>query len=232
LFGIPGNSAIAEVSPGKSADISVPLQPDLLFLQQQLGSGFFSSQDVTNTIFVGFMSRLRSAMPTGVANSQLKSELEELFQEHSHLLYCTAYSMLGNTADAEDVLQTVFLRLLRRGLPPDLRINTKGYLYRAAVNLSLNVIRTRKRLEFTDDQSRFDRVMEGHGSDPAEEMQRRLAEGIAALSPEDAQVLILRYIHHHTDAEIGKLLGVSRGTVAMRVFRSRRRLKKLMGEEK
>jgi hypothetical protein len=41
LFGIPGNSVIAEVSPGKSADISVPLPPDLLFLQQQLGSGFF-----------------------------------------------------------------------------------------------------------------------------------------------------------------------------------------------
>jgi RNA polymerase sigma-70 factor (ECF subfamily) len=171
-------------------------------------------------------------MSTVVANSQSASKLEQLFREHSHLLYCTAYSMLGNTADAEDVLQTVFLRLLRSALLPDFTRNPKGYLYRAAVNLSLNVIRTRQRLEFTDDQARLDKPIDDHRPDPAAEMHRRLAEGIAALSPEDAQVLILRYIHHHKDAEIAKLLGVARGTIAMRVFRSRRRLKKLMGEEK
>jgi RNA polymerase sigma-70 factor, ECF subfamily len=168
----------------------------------------------------------------GMTSRQLKPELDQLFREHSHMLYCTAYSMLGNTADAEDVLQTLFLRLLRRELPPDIGRNTGGYLYRAAVNLSLNVIRTRGRMEFTADNERLDRTVECDRVDPAEDSRRRLTEAIAALSPADAQVLILRYIHHHTDAEIAKLLGVSRSTVSMRLFRSRRRLKKLMGEEK
>jgi RNA polymerase sigma-70 factor (ECF subfamily) len=52
----------------------------------------------------------------------------------------------GSAEDAEDVLQTVFLRLLRR-LPPDLQKNPKAYLYRAAVNQSLDLIRRRRREE-------------------------------------------------------------------------------------
>lgn len=171
-------------------------------------------------------------MSTVVENSRIKPELEQLFREHSHLLYCTAYSMLGNTADAEDVLQTLFLNLLHHNLSPDIQKNAKGYLYRAAVNLSLNVIRARKRLEFTADDKRLDVAVDGQETDRVEDTHRRLADGIAALSPADAEVLILRYIHHQSDAEIAKLVGVSRGTVAMRLFRSRRRLKKLMGEER
>ena len=71
----------------------------------------------------------------------LDSEFEKLFREHSQMLYRTAYSLLDNAADAEDVLQTMFLRLLRNGLPPDVRRNVKGYLYRAALNLALDTIR-------------------------------------------------------------------------------------------
>jgi RNA polymerase sigma-70 factor (ECF subfamily) len=165
------------------------------------------------------------------AVTQLKPELEQLFREHSQMLYCTAFSMLGNTADAEDVLQTLFLRLLRRELLPDLKTNPKGYLYRAAVNLSINVIRARKREELTGDNAVLDTAIDTSGSDAAEAAARRLTEAIAELSPADAQIIILRYIHKHSDAEIGRMLGISRGTVAMRLFRSRHRLKKLMGEK-
>jgi RNA polymerase sigma factor (sigma-70 family) len=81
------------------------------------------------------------------AYKPLEREFEELFREHSQLLYRTAYSLLDDPADAEDVLQTIFLRLLRNGLPPGFHKNVKGYLYRAAVNASLDLIRARKRRE-------------------------------------------------------------------------------------
>ncbi|HET9130268.1 MAG TPA: sigma-70 family RNA polymerase sigma factor [Terriglobia bacterium] len=67
------------------------------------------------------------------------------------MVYRTAYGITGRTEDAEDVLQTVFLKLLRRGTPPDLQKNPKGYLYRAAVNLSLTTVQTRRRQVLTDD---------------------------------------------------------------------------------
>ena len=69
--------------------------------------------------------------------AQDSQELEMLFREHYALVYRTACVVTGSPEDAEDVLQTIFLRLLRRAVPPDFHKNTKGYFYRAAVNLSL-----------------------------------------------------------------------------------------------
>jgi len=61
-------------------------------------------------------------------NRTLEQELERMFREYYPMLYRTAYSMLGNTADADDVPQTIFLRLLRRGMPADLKTNARRYL--------------------------------------------------------------------------------------------------------
>ena len=167
------------------------------------------------------------AMPSATGR-RLKPEIDQLFREHSQMLYRTAYSMLGNSADAEDVLQDVFLRLLRGEQASE--TNVRGYLYRAAINSSLNVIRSRKRLELTDSAERFEVPVDSHSSDAAEELHARLSAALAELKPDDAHVLVLRYLHDHPNAEIARLLGVSRGTVAIRLFRSRQRLRKLMGE--
>src|SRR5215510_1073880 len=86
----------------------------------------------------------RTAVRSAVGGA-LAQDFEEIFRKHSQLVYRTAYSVTGSRADAEDVLQTIFLRLLQRNLPADFYKNPKGYLYRAAVNVALVTIRTRKR---------------------------------------------------------------------------------------
>src|SRR5206468_10703101 len=85
--------------------------------------------------------------------------------------------------DAEDVLQTVFLRLLRRGAPPDLQKNPKGYLYRAAVNLSLTTIQSRRRHVLTGDMESFESPANTAAAGPHDEMRRRLSEALARLNP-------------------------------------------------
>src|SRR5262245_50350297 len=117
-------------------------------------------------------------------SSGLEPELERLFHEHSHMLYRTAYGMLGNRADAEDVLQTLFLRLLRRDLPADLLRNPAGYLYRAAVNGSINVIRSRGRFVPAGPET-FDVPVEDPQFREPEELHRRLMTAIAGLNPND-----------------------------------------------
>src|SRR6185503_19623444 len=96
----------------------------------------------------------------------LAEDLEDAFREHSRLVYRTAYSVTGSAQDAEDVVQTLFLQLLRRGFPPDFTKNPKGYLYRAAVNLSLNAVKARQRRAAGGDPDRLDiadhRVDEPH----------------------------------------------------------------------
>src|SRR4030095_5906696 len=79
------------------------------------------------------------------AGEPLPQELEELFLEHCQMVHRTAYAITGHRQDAEDVLQSIFVKLLQRGLTPEVRQHPARYLHRAAVNLSLNVLRTRKR---------------------------------------------------------------------------------------
>jgi RNA polymerase sigma-70 factor (ECF subfamily) len=165
---------------------------------------------------------------SSVTSGPVGQEFDQIFREHYQLVYRTAYGVTGSPEDAEDILQTIFLRLLRREFPPDLKKNPKAYLYRAAVNLSLNTLRLRRRHVLTDDAERFEAAAQTPESNSAEELHKRLYAAIAELDPEAAQILILRYVHNYSDADIAKLLGKSRGVIAVRLFRSRARLKKLI----
>jgi len=154
---------------------------------------------------------------------------EQIYRDHAPLVYRTVWGVLGSREDAEDVLQAIFLRLLRREFPPDLQRNPKAYLYRAAVNESLNILRARRRQPvLLDDAGRFEAPAVSSSSAFGEEMHQRLHEAITRLSPEAAEVLILRYMHSKSTAEIGKMLGVSRTVIGVRLFRARARLKKLL----
>jgi RNA polymerase sigma-70 factor, ECF subfamily len=159
----------------------------------------------------------------------LSEEFEQIFREHSRLIYRTAYGVTGSVEDAQDILQTIFLRLLRRDFPPHLRKNPKAYFYRAAVNLSLDVVRKRNRRVFVGEEECL--TMPAPLPDSVDyEIHQRLYEAIAELSSETAQIVILRYLHNYSDAHIAKILGTSRTAIAVRLFRARARLKKLLGE--
>ena len=158
-------------------------------------------------------------------------ELEELFLEHSRLVYRTAYSVTGSPQDAEDVVQTLFLQLVRRGFPPGLMKNPKAYLYRAAINLALNAVKSRGRRASAADPEELALVLEAPAVDASHreaDLQERLIEAIATLNPRAVEMLVLRYEHKCSEAEIGALLGTSRGVVAVTLFRARARLKKLL----
>ena len=159
----------------------------------------------------------------------LDPEFERLFREHHAFVYRTAYSIAGRVEDADDVVQTVFLRLLRREFPPDLTRNPKAYLYRAAFNAAISVIRSRRR----NDLERIEDA-EAPAAPPTpgvdEDTRRQLYDAIAQLRPTSAQILILRYVHDYDLAQIAKTLGTTRGSVAVSLFRSRARLKKAIRE--
>src|SRR5262245_5595093 len=147
-------------------------------------------------------------------NEPLTADIEGIFREHSRLVYRTAYSVTGSPQDAEDVVQTLFLQLLRRGFPPGLRKNPKAYLYRAAVNLALNAVKSRQRRASAVDPARLELAAEvpggAHASQQDEALQERLVQAIAQLNPRAVEMLILRYEHGCSEGEIGTLLGTSR----------------------
>ena len=162
-----------------------------------------------------------------VVMSEPAQEFETIFREHARLVYRTAYAVTGSHEDAEDVLQTIFLQLVRQELPPDLRSKPEAYLYKAAVNSALNIIRRRRRDVLVGNVEHFESPPSVDPTNPESEV-RRLYEAIAKLKPEAAQIVIMRYMHNMSDAEIARILGRSRGAIALKLFRSRARLKKLL----
>ena len=157
---------------------------------------------------------------------RLPEELESIFREHSEFVYRTAYRITGSEADAEDVMQTLFLKLLRSPLPPDIQQTPRAYLYRAAVNTALNVVRSRRNQVLTDQSDAFESTAPWDQSDRAADIHESLRVALADLKPKAAEIFILRYVHGYSDSEIGALLGTSRGTIAISLFRTRSRLRK------
>jgi RNA polymerase sigma-70 factor (ECF subfamily) len=171
---------------------------------------------------------MTTATVSDLIGEPLAQELEDLFHQHYQLVYRTAYGITGRAEDAEDVLQTVFLKLLRRGASPDIQKNPKGYLYRAAVNLSLDTIQSRKRHALSDEGNRVEAVQPALNPEPDDISRKRVSDALAQLRPRAVEILILRYEHDYSDAEIAKMLGTSRGVIAVSLYRSRARLKKLL----
>src|SRR6186997_3050489 len=123
----------------------------------------------------------------------LAEDLEDAFREHSRLVYRTAYSVTGSAQDAEDVVQTLFLQLLRRGFPPAFRQNPKGYLYRAAVNQSLNAVKSRKRRAEAVDPEQLevaDPRLDEREATATDDLRARLVEAIAQLNPRAVEMII------------------------------------------
>ena len=144
-------------------------------------------------------------------------------------MYRTAYAVTGRHEDAEDVLQTIFLRLARREITADVLRNPKPYLYRAAVNVSLNVVRSRQREAVFREAARLEPArITDLAANEDQELLARLREAIAQLKPQAAEIVLLRYVHNQSDAEIARMLGVTRGAIALKLFRLRARLKEIL----
>jgi RNA polymerase sigma-70 factor (ECF subfamily) len=152
----------------------------------------------------------------------IPDELERSFQAHHGLVFRTAYRVTGNAADAEDVLQTVFLRLLRRRKDADAPENEESYLRRAAINAALDVVRARQTArteELTDlvaDRPKRDAV----------ELRQALARAMARLDSRRAEIFALRFLEGLENPQIAKLLGISQVLVAVLVHRTRQELRK------
>ena len=172
------------------------------------------------------------AVPT---DRKLDPKIEKLFREHCQLIYRTAYGITRDYGDADDVLQSIFLKLLRSGLTENLKRNPAAYLHRAAVNQSLNILRTKERRRVTHDVDDLEIAQPSTenttASEAADERHHRLLDALSSLKREAVEMLILHYKHNYSDAEIARMLGKSRGTVAVTLYRIRARLKKLLKGE-
>jgi RNA polymerase sigma-70 factor (ECF subfamily) len=202
---------------------------------------------VTGTLYLNLNSTLTSEQEAALEDQRLLSALqagdeaayEQLIQRFQTPVYNLAYRLLGDQADASDVLQEVFLKVFRnvghfRG---DSSLRT--WLYRIAVNESHNrrrwLFRHRRgetgMEDVFDDSDVRDKPLMDQGETPFDftmnrEAQLLLEDGLAAINPVYRAVLVLREVEEMSYEEIAGILEVSIGTVKSRIVRGREALRK------
>jgi len=150
------------------------------------------------------------------------TQFSRLFEEYHGLVFRTAYRITGNAADAEDVLQNIFLRLMRRDSSAAALTSEESYFRRAAVNASLDVLRARR----GDLNLPLDESSSSAGDSEARELRDCLRRAFAKLSPRSAEVFALRYFEDFTNRQIAQMLDMSQMLVAVTLHRTRRQLQK------
>jgi RNA polymerase sigma-70 factor (ECF subfamily) len=141
-------------------------------------------------------------------------------------VFRTAYRITGNVADAEDVLQTVFLRLARRGANASAVEDEESYLRRAAINAALDVTRWRLANPMVELPDLSDESMVRDVGNLMPELRQALGRALAQLKPRPAEIFALRFLEGFSNPQIAQMLGISQVLVAVIVHRTRQLLRK------
>jgi RNA polymerase sigma-70 factor, ECF subfamily len=162
-------------------------------------------------------------------------ELETLFQQHYDQVYRTAYRITGSPADAEDVLQTIFMRLAANTERRDLAPSPGAYLHRAAVNASLDLMRGRTRsravpYEDVDAVLLQSSILNPEAQQADNEMRALIRQAVSRLGARASEVFVLRYFEGYDNGEIAEMLGMSQMVVAVTLHRARVRLRGEIGQ--
>ncbi|MFO0547993.1 MAG: sigma-70 family RNA polymerase sigma factor [Polyangiaceae bacterium] len=164
-----------------------------------------------------------------------------LVRRHQRRIFRLAVHLTRNASEAEDVTQETFVRAYQALDRFDGRSEPFTWLYRIAVNLSLNQIRARKTKLKTslDDDARLVSLLAENrpslsrnpeGSSDEKRIAQTLLDGIDALSDTLRTTLVLVCVDGVSHEDAAKILGCPEGTVAWRVHEARRKLRAYLAE--
>lgn len=160
-------------------------------------------------------------------------DLERIFQDHHARVFGAAYRVTGSAQDAEDVLQTVFLRLLRRQDEIALSPNPGSYLHRAAINAAVDLLRARARKKQIPLDELAPPAADDADASPERrqhdrELRRGLRQAILALSPKSATIFSMRFLEGIPNRDIAAAMDMSPAAVGVALHRARNQVKQEM----
>ena len=159
-----------------------------------------------------------------------RAALAALMLRYQRAIYNAAYRVLGNGEDAADVSQAVFLKMAERLDEYDAQYKFFSWIYRIAINESLNVLRRNgheeplegeDELPASDDDGPERRVAHA-------ELAGRVQGALMSMKLDHRVVITLRHFSDCTYEEIATILDLQEKTVKSRLFEARQRLKELL----
>ena len=147
--------------------------------------------------------------------------IEDAINKYSDTVFRVAFQYLKNRADAEDISQEVFLRLLTK-LPPLTGEQLKAWLIRVTINRSKDYLRARKRRDAA--------LSMYTPPEYARDVHNEVFDELAKLPEHDRNALYLHYYEGYTAGEIAGIIGGNERAVTKRIGRAREKLKHLLEE--
>ena len=158
-----------------------------------------------------------------------------LVRRHQRRVYATAYRVVGNHSDADDLMQEAFLRAYRALKTFDGRSDFFTWLYRIVINLALNHLRSVQRQRTSPlDDTKLPPGWDQSATDPrrqteAKDLYQRVADAIQSLPPTLRVTVVLALVEELPHKQVGEILGCSEGTIAWRVNQARKLLRQRLG---
>ena len=135
-------------------------------------------------------STLIDKLPSPMTSTTPLAGFAGLYERHYETVFRAALRVTGNPADAEDVLQTVFMRVLARGGDVEDVALPAAYFRRAAVNAAVDVLRRRD----LHAESAYDDPAPHVAVQPPLLLKERLRRAVATLESDDASLFLLRHV--------------------------------------
>ena len=159
-------------------------------------------------------------LPIPMPSTTPAARLAELYERHSEAVFRAALRVTGNPADAEDVLQTVFVRVMAGGGDVEAVATPAAYFRRAAVNAAVDVLRRRELRA----EAALDNLTPHAASAPPFLLKERLRRALAILDREDASLFLLRHVEGLSIDELAGMFRLEKNNVSVRLHRIRHRL--------
>ena len=153
--------------------------------------------------------------------------MSQLVSQYQRPVYNAAYRILGNKDDAADITQTVFLKVFEHIADYDAKFKFFSWIYRIAINESLNQVKKRRMQEpLADSQA-------SPWQGPAEELDSktlcdRVQDALSQLNEDYRTVVVLKYISGCSYQQIGEILQLPEKTVKSRLYSARQLMKKTL----
>jgi len=173
---------------------------------------------------------------TGSSNN--RGQFEALVRPHLDVLYRLAYRFTGHSADAEDLVQELMIRLYRKPRELHQVAVLRPWLIKSLHNLFVDHWRHQRRIPFGHlHPEPWDELFENAGSgqtpehDALEDSRRhRILNALYGLGKDHQALLVMHDVEGYELPELSELLQIPLGTLKSRLFRARRKLREALGE--
>jgi len=209
---------------------------------REAGGNFFARwESFRRHALIGAMLTVHMSDPARQTTGNPGQEAAELqnrfIQEHMRRVFLIIYRLVGNVADAQDLTQEAFIKVLQRSEQLKDPEKAAHWLSRIASNTAIDFLRRHGRVNFTEIDSLIDPLVTEHENNPEQTLLRRerierLEEGLRHLTEKERTALILRDVEDVPAEEVARQMNCSMATVRSHIANARIKFRRYLERRK